>query len=544
MKKPEKNEQDKLGLEKAADGLKKVDKQKEMLKDKMPSTTQPIQPHKTFKGVVELWDRTIRNWDGLIHSQEVDKEASMVNKSWADMVEEADSAILVNTEEFENEESSGSESHGSEFSSNFGNRGIANLDTSNLLKDVMKSNFPNLFCIMEPKVTDVNKLRRENFSRWKGRFYSLIVVLAIEIFGCCGGKTKGALERLAVIGSSNLPWIMVGDFNIVLRAGEKKGGRGLRWRAVEEFQDFVQNSCLLEANSSGSEYTWCNGKMGNNRILCKLDRMLCNKTWSNLFPGWKYKVMARMNSDHSPLFGWNGIGSKLRHLKSRLKEYNILVFGHNKQHIQELSARVEALQLKLESEIENDDAARDLTKANQLLTSAVNNDEDLWKQKARVNWLQSGDRNTAYFHGLARIKRNKSLIHSIQTEDGRTLEDQDEIKTHIVDFFYEFFSFKAHPKLDLVLNQELPRIGKIKINTNGAAKGNLGNGGIGCIFQDCNGFVLGTLSKGLGLVTNFMAECEVIIHGVEHAASFGWLIAWIESDSTTAVEAFKTNNIP
>ncbi|KAF6148642.1 hypothetical protein GIB67_042601 [Kingdonia uniflora] len=91
---------------------------------------------------------------------------------------------------------------------------------------------------------------------------------------------------------------------------------------------------------------------------------------------------------------------------------------------------------------------------------------------------------------------------------------------------------------------ELPRIGEIKINTNGAAKRNPGKGGIGCIYRDCNGNVLGTLAKGLGLVSNFMAECEAIIHGVEYVASFGWLIAWIESDSTTAVEAFKTNNIP
>ncbi|KAF6159579.1 hypothetical protein GIB67_010001, partial [Kingdonia uniflora] len=91
---------------------------------------------------------------------------------------------------------------------------------------------------------------------------------------------------------------------------------------------------------------------------------------------------------------------------------------------------------------------------------------------------------------------------------------------------------------------ELPRIGEIKINTDGAAKGNPGKGGIGCIYRDCNGNVLGTLAKGPGLVSNFMDECEAIIHGVEYAALFGWLIAWIESDSTTAVEAFKTNNIP
>ncbi|KAF6174009.1 hypothetical protein GIB67_039960 [Kingdonia uniflora] len=91
---------------------------------------------------------------------------------------------------------------------------------------------------------------------------------------------------------------------------------------------------------------------------------------------------------------------------------------------------------------------------------------------------------------------------------------------------------------------ELPRIREIKINTDGAAKGNPGKGGIGCIFCDCNSKVMGTLSKGLGLVTNFMAECEAIILGVEHAASLCWLIAWKESDSTTIVEAFKTNNIP
>ncbi|KAF6166922.1 hypothetical protein GIB67_020151 [Kingdonia uniflora] len=93
-------------------------------------------------------------------------------------------------------------------------------------------------------------------------------------------------------------------------------------------------------------------------------------------------------------------------------------------------------------------------------------------------------------------------------------------------------------------NPNNPQIGEIKINTDGAAKGNPGKGGIGCIFCDSNGNVLGTLLKGFGLVTNYMAECEAIIHGVEYAASFGWLIAWIELYSTTAVEAFKSDNIP
>ncbi|KAF6142042.1 hypothetical protein GIB67_038010 [Kingdonia uniflora] len=81
QKKITENDQDKLGIEEAVEGLKKVDKQKDPFIDKSPSTNQPNLPHKNFKGVVEMWDRTIRNWDGSINYQEVDKEASLVNKS-------------------------------------------------------------------------------------------------------------------------------------------------------------------------------------------------------------------------------------------------------------------------------------------------------------------------------------------------------------------------------------------------------------------------------------------------------------------------------
>ncbi|KAF6172122.1 hypothetical protein GIB67_029540 [Kingdonia uniflora] len=373
-------------------------------------------------------------------------------------------------------------------------RGIANLDTSNILIDLMKNSFPDLLCIVEPKVKpDENKLYRKNFFSMEreviffdnGVSYPNIwvlwrkgltkpVVLACSrqhitvlfenvmiscIHANCSYIRRRELWRdLAVIGASNLPWIVVGDFNVVLRAGEKKGGRGVRWRAVEEFQDFVNGSCLFEANSSGSEYTWCNGQMGNNRILCKLYRMLCNQAWSSLFPGWKYKVVAenwKQPIVGDPLFL---ISSKLRCLKSRLKEWNTSVFGQNKHHIQVLSARVDALQQHLDSEIDNNDIAWELTQANQLLTTAANYDEELWKQKARVNWLHSGDRNTAYFHALACIKQNKSLIYSLQTKDGRLLEEQDEIKAHIESSGQIFSSEKSKLFLGAMSNTKKQRV--------------------------------------------------------------------------------------
>ncbi|KAF6155539.1 hypothetical protein GIB67_004533 [Kingdonia uniflora] len=81
-KKPAKNVQDKPGIEEALGGHKKADKQKEPFTNKTPSTTQPILPYKTFKGVVELWDRTLRNWDGSINSKKMTLKKLTKKQVW------------------------------------------------------------------------------------------------------------------------------------------------------------------------------------------------------------------------------------------------------------------------------------------------------------------------------------------------------------------------------------------------------------------------------------------------------------------------------
>ncbi|KAF6172035.1 hypothetical protein GIB67_029453, partial [Kingdonia uniflora] len=86
--------------------------------------------------------------------------------------------------------------------------------------------------------------------------------------------------------------------------------------------------------------------------------------------------------------------------------------------------------------------------------------------------------------------------------------------------------------------------GEIKINTDRAARGNPRKGGIGCIFRDSEGKILGSFAQGLGLVSNYTAECKAIIKGVDLVASNGWLIAWAESDSKAAVVVFHSDNIP
>lgn len=38
-------------------------------------------------------------------------------------------------------------------------------------------------------------------------------------------------------------------------------------------------------------------------------------------------------------------------------------------------------------------------------------EESFWKQKARVRWLDLGDKNTKFFHSVVKQKRLQSVIH-------------------------------------------------------------------------------------------------------------------------------------
>lgn len=45
-------------------------------------------------------------------------------------------------------------------------------------------------------------------------------------------------------------------------------------------------------------------------------------------------------------------------------------------------------------------------------------EEILWKQKLRVNWLREGERNTKIFHQAMIQQRQKNRIFSIKNEEG------------------------------------------------------------------------------------------------------------------------------
>ncbi|XP_075088224.1 uncharacterized protein LOC142170259 [Nicotiana tabacum] len=99
----------------------------------------------------------------------------------------------------------------------------------------------------------------------------------------------------------NLPWVVIGDFNCITDAVEKKGGLPHKAYKSIPFQNCMVDCCLTDAGYNGSTYTWCNGRSPKYRIWKRLDRALLNHEWLDIFPKTQVSHLSRVGFDHAPL---------------------------------------------------------------------------------------------------------------------------------------------------------------------------------------------------------------------------------------------------
>ncbi|KAF9596825.1 hypothetical protein IFM89_013873 [Coptis chinensis] len=117
-------------------------------------------------------------------------------------------------------------------------------------------------------------------------------------------QRRALWDELNTLGINVGAWVVAGDFNIVTTATERKGGCSPCQLAVNEFVEFINKNALLDSTNLGYKFSWCNKRIGERRMLQKIDRMLVNQQWMEAAAGWKSKILKRKFSDHSPVVGW------------------------------------------------------------------------------------------------------------------------------------------------------------------------------------------------------------------------------------------------
>lgn len=117
-----------------------------------------------------------------------------------------------------------------------------------------------------------------------------------------------AIERLklweeleCVAEDLHIPWLVGGDFNIIMNEEEKLGRLPVSQMETFDFAQCISNCALTKLPFSGSIYTWWDEKNGEDSIFKRLDRVLGNQLFWLECNQSDVQHLVRDGSDYSPL---------------------------------------------------------------------------------------------------------------------------------------------------------------------------------------------------------------------------------------------------
>ncbi|KAK6161981.1 hypothetical protein DH2020_001822 [Rehmannia glutinosa] len=245
---------------------------------------------------------------------------------------------------------------------------------------------------------------------------------------------------------------------------------------------------------------------GDRNIQERLDRCFANISWVSRFPDYKIEHQMRIASDHCPiLLTWSGKGRRNPPRKKRpfkfekmwlqdesCTPYIIKTWGDQSHHntpefirekIQQLGASLrtwesshfgnvshqlcksrEQLQ-EIQQLAPTDDNIAAIKILEEKIYTLMKREETMWYQRARVNWLKDGDKNTAFFHRVANGRNKRNSIERIKREDGMTTSKMRRASAEVLK---QYFVPYSRPLLGRIITEQLcmdPIVTKLKMRS-------------------------------------------------------------------------------
>ncbi|OMO71299.1 Endonuclease/exonuclease/phosphatase [Corchorus olitorius] len=272
----------------------------------------------------------------------------------------------------------------------------------------------------------------------------------------------------------------MGDFNQVLKLEDKLSASSNQIRGADSLQSCLNECEMAEVPNKGLHYIWTNGRGEGDQTWERLDRAFANPSWFQKFDNVTLTNLPITVSDHSPMIiqfeergvfrmrpyrfemmwtahpgckevikrAWNqklggsrafNLVQKLKITRNELQTWNKLVFGDLFVRKKKLETQLGILQGNIE-----DKSNREKKKEVRADLKLVLEQEQLvWMQKSRANWIVEGERNTRYFHTVTKRRRARNRITSLLRKDGQTTDNPLVIEQEFVSHFKEVFSNKG-----------------------------------------------------------------------------------------------------
>ncbi|XP_050145591.1 uncharacterized protein LOC126621231 [Malus sylvestris] len=261
-------------------------------------------------------------------------------------------------------------------------------------------------------------------------------------------------------GSDDTQWTCGGDFNEFLWDHEKSGGAEVRYNRTRYLEEFMSKLEILDLGYNGLKFTW-RGKRNGQLVEARLDRALGNENWQVLWPNYLVSIGTTLGSDHNPVLvhcapkegnsveRWN---KKICDCRARLLRWSGRKFSQRRWKIQEMMSQLGRLQMDWRS---NSQEIEGLSKAVDTLWSQ---EECVWKQKSRVQWLQEGDANTKFFHQSTLQRRRRNKVVTLKNDNEEWVDNPDQVRRLFDEHFMALFSSSGHRDWGGILDCVIPKV--------------------------------------------------------------------------------------
>lgn len=105
---------------------------------------------------------------------------------------------------------------------------------------------------------------------------------------------------------THLLWITGGDFNMITKLDEKRGGRNRLDKESNNLKDFIQNNWLINMPFNNELYNWNNKGAGLHQIASRLDIFLLLDNAIYLGGDLSASILLLSGSNHWPINLYNG----------------------------------------------------------------------------------------------------------------------------------------------------------------------------------------------------------------------------------------------
>ena len=232
---------------------------------------------------------------------------------------------------------------------------------------------------------------------------------------------------------------------------------------INLFRETVDACQLCYLGYIGLDWTFERKLPNHQYVRVRLDRALASADWCTRFPFASVHHLYAVKSDHSPILLLNemeasnqriavdkpfryevmwerhdnfrpmieevwsrstvsnasDLCTKIDLLAGACASWGISSFGGVRKELRELRKKLAMLR----SDVHRTGPTHEELKVEERIAELGFREEIMWRQKARVQWLAEGDKNTRFFHQKANMRRRKNKVERLVRSNGTVCEN-------------------------------------------------------------------------------------------------------------------------